>query len=224
MKIVTWNLMRPTDKTVLRNDIFHTTIKDINPDILVLTETNICINPGCEYFSRSTTRLPQYFGGYEYADGENRTTIYSKFPFGRNFKTADEYTSVCAEIFLLNEILTIYATIIGITGGKDGRFREDFNKQMEDIRKISADKNILVVGDFNISFSGYIYPSKKVQNEANVFFEDIRLEILTRGNAGSPDHIAISKSFIGESSFQYSQIAVDKKLTDHSIVTATLLP
>lgn len=222
MKISTWNLMRPTNQTLSRNDIFNDTIKKANSDILILTETNSCINPGPEYFSISTASLPKDFEGFKYHNNENRATIYSRFPLGRSIETADKYTSVCCEILLPNETLIVYATIIGITGGKDARFRDDFNKQKEDIRRLSLGNNICVVGDFNISLSGYIYPSNQVQKEANDFFDEVGLEILTRTNLASPDHIAISKSFLNDATFNSYQTAFNPKVTDHSFVTSSL--
>ena len=223
MKICTWNLMRPTNRTVLRNNIFHNTIKTANPDILILTETNSNINPGVNYFSSSTTELPADFENLAYEDGENRVTIYSKFPFGRHFKTCDEYTSVCSEVLSLNGSLIIYATIIGVTGGKDKRFVKEFINQKEDISKLSLENDICVAGDFNISFSGFPYPSHSVIKEAEDFFENVGLKILTANNLNSPDHIAISKSFIKDSSLESSELPFERKITDHSFITTTLL-
>ena len=41
--------------------------------------------------------------------------------------------------------------------------------QKDDICKLSAGNNICVAGDFNISFSGYVYPGIQVQNEELLF-------------------------------------------------------
>jgi len=216
--------MRPTFQTTGRNSLFLDTIKKENPDILILTETHSSINPGNEYVSASTTKLPRNFEGFDYSEGETRVIIYSKFPIRQLYDTSDEYTSVCCEVTLPARTLIIYGTIIGITGGKDRRFKKDFEKQKADIIKFSETNNICVAGDFNVSFSGYPYPSIKTIKEVRDFFEKVELNVLTRGNVNSPDHIAVSKAFLQNVSIQCLQIPFEKKVTDHSFVTALLLP
>ncbi len=225
MKICTWNLMRPSERSVLRNETFLNELRMCDADIFILTETNSLINPGSDYHFKSTTELPASFEGLSYARGENRAAIYSKFPFGRNFETADEYTSVCSEVLIPGGSLIIYATIIGVTGGKDTRFQGEFIKQKQDILQLSIYDNICIAGDFNISFSGYTYPGHAIVNEANQFFEDLNLDILTRNFEDSPDHIAISNAFIKQySGIESLQKTFDKKITDHSLVSLILLP
>ena len=216
--------MRPAFHTSTRNNIFLDTIRKEDPDILVLTETNSCINPGLEYHSVSTIKLPVKFEGFDYAEGENRVTIYSKFPFKRHFTTIDEYTSVCSEIILPGKSLIVYGTIIGITGGKDSRFKEDFEQQKSDILKLAENNNICVAGDFNIAFSGYAYPSNNILKEADEFFQNVGLDIVTRNNISCPDHIAISKAFLRDISLEFSQIPFDPKVTDHSLVNVKFVP
>ena len=53
MKIATWNLQRPTKFGRKTNDIIET-LKKLEADILVLTETNDCINLGTDYQTFST--------------------------------------------------------------------------------------------------------------------------------------------------------------------------
>jgi len=216
MKIATWNLMRPTAGTLSRNKIFLDALKNCNADILVLTETNSIISPGAEYFSRSTQELPKQFDKLTYSKGENRTSIFSKFPFGRNFKTYDEYTSVCSEIITPHGPLIFYATIIGVTGGKGERFVQDFESQKNDINQLTGD--ICVVGDFNISFSGYPYPSGDIITQANNFFESQAIEILTKQLLDCPDHISISKNYLQNCEIKIVENKVEKKISDHALV------
>jgi hypothetical protein len=220
MKMATWNLMRPTERTASRNEIFLEELRNSNADILVLTETNSMINPGDGYFSRSTRELPAEFEGFKYSKGENRTSIFSKFPFGRDFKTYDEYTSVCSEILTPYGSLIFYATIIGVTGGKDKRFIQDFENQKSDIDKLAGD--ICIAGDFNISFSGYPYPSRETINQANIYFETQGMEILTKELADCPDHISISKNYLKNCEIKIEKGKLDKKISDHILVTVNL--
>ena len=212
--------MRPTDRTTSRNQFFLETLKKSDPDILVLTETNSIIDPGSEYDSRSTKELPKQFEGFSYSNGENRATIFSKFSFGKDFKTYDDYTSVCSEILTPFGPLTFYATIIGVTGGKDARFAYDFEKQKADINKLKG--NLCVIGDFNISFSGYPYPSREKIIQAREFFEIQEIQILTEGLSDCPDHIAISKAFMKNCNFQLFQGDLNKKQSDHTLITINL--
>lgn len=220
MKIATWNLMRPTEGTLSRNLFFHKILEKCDADILVLTETNSVIDPGKRYFSRSTKKLPKKIEDFTYSKGENRASIFSKFPFGRNLKTYDEYTSVCSEVLTPYGPLILYATIIGVTGGKNERFVLDFESQKADISDLKG--HLCIAGDFNISFSGYAYPGLNKISEANQSFESLNIQILTRDLPGSPDHIAISRSFIKNRPFQFSALPTHKKQSDHNLVLVDL--
>ena len=222
LKIVTWNLMRPNTKTYNRNSVFHETLRSLDADIIVLTETNGLMDLGNDYFLSKTKALPSDHEGFPYSDGENRTTIYSKYPFTRHFNTYDEYTAVCSEVLTPFGHLIIYGTIMGVTGGKDSRFKSDFEKQMMDIVAISQNGSTCVAGDLNITLSGYAYPSHAIINDVNDFFEDNAIEILTRNISDTVDHIAISQQFLVNLNFETERLPFDKKITDHNLVIVTL--
>ena len=226
MKIATWNLMRPTARTISRNKIVHEKLIKCNADILILTETNAEIHPGAEYLWKATTELPAAIKisdmDLKYSEGENRVTIFSKYPFGKSFETFDNYTSVCSEVFTPYGTLIAYATIIGILGGKGKEFTADFDRQKADIVELSGHKNFCLIGDLNISFSGFAYPGRKVINEANKFFEQNALTILTRNIADSPDHIIISKAFMNDKEVEICHLPFDKKVTDHSLISTVI--
>jgi hypothetical protein len=133
MKLSLWNLMRPNSKTVSRNSIFLDKLTSINPDIIILTETNSIINPVKHYNSISTTPLPELYENIQYQPGENRVTIYSKYPILKQIPTADSYSSVCAEIATPYGPLIIYGTIIGSLGGLLDPFKSDLEKQTADL-------------------------------------------------------------------------------------------
>ena len=222
LKIVTWNLMRPNLKTQSRNTFFHETLRNVDADIIVLTETNELINLGSNYFLSKTKQLPKNHEGFSYSEGENRTTIYSKFPFTRHFNTYDEYTAICSEVLTPFGHLIIYGTITGVTGGLDNRFRYDYEKQSIDIIEIGQKGNILVAGDFNTAFSGYPYPSHAIINEVDNFFEDNAIAVLTRNISDTVDHIAFSQQFLVNLKFETERLTFDKKITDHNLVSVTL--
>lgn len=56
--------------------------------------------------------------------------------------------------------------------------------------------NLCFADDLNISFSGYPYPSKAVQNDFRDFCEAEDLEIITQDIANSALHIVLSKNLL----------------------------
>lgn len=77
MTIATWNIERPA-KTSNRFPAIIACIKKIDPDILILTETNEFIKLGVDYYVFHTT-IPSLPPGISYKEGERRVSIYSKF-------------------------------------------------------------------------------------------------------------------------------------------------
>lgn len=224
MKISIWNLMRPNSKTIDRNALFINTINKIDPDILILTETNSVIDFGNKYFSISSKSLPDSFEGYAYKPGENRVTIFSKFPFKRQIATTDIYTSVCAETETPFEKLIIYGTIIGFLGGLLAPFESDLKKQSLELTKLAEQGNICLGGDLNISFSGRAYPSKTIINEVSEFFKNLAMTNLSGHFCNNAIHAIISKNFLGNKKVGKDILHFDKKITDHGLVTITIFP
>ncbi len=218
MKILTWNLKRPNSRTVSRNKEFLDILNGSNADIIVLTETNLQINLGAEYFVRSTLDLAENFEGIDYAKNENRVTIFSKYPFTTDFEVTDPFTTVCSEIITESGPLIIFGTIIGVTGGKDARFTLDFKNLKRDISRLRNYKSFCICGDFNVSFTGYTYPSRVVRNKVSEFLNGISVDILTKNISNSVDHIALSRGFLKGKSFQSMNQTFDSKLTDHNLV------
>ena len=75
MKIATWNLERPS-KTSKRTEAILAILQALQADILVLTETNDCIDLGPAYqvFHSAILQDPMY------KVGERRVSIFSKYP------------------------------------------------------------------------------------------------------------------------------------------------
>ena len=222
MKISVWNLMRPNLKTVERNSLFIDTLNQINPDIIILTETNSIIDFGDKYFSVSTEPLPKLVDKYTYETGENRVTIFSRYPFVRQIPTADSYTSVCAETETPFGHLIIYGTIIGFLGGLLEPFESDLKKQTLDLTHLAKQGNICFGGDLNIAFSGRPYPSKLVVKSVSDLFDNLSLTNLTKDFNNSAIHSVISNSFLENKQVEKDQIQFDKKITDHNLVTIIL--
>jgi len=152
-----------------------------------------------------------------YREGENRVSIYSKYPIKRRIQTADEFTSLAIELETTFGKLIVYGTIVGIFGysrDKD-RFVKDFNEQKSDFNKIFANENVCLIGDLNLSLSGWIYPIKEYRENLNNIINQFDLDKSTGNLDDNIDHILISKKFIKNREIQIEQFNGDKKLSDH---------
>ena len=67
MKIATWNIERQS-KSGKKSDSIIDTLKAVNPDVLILTETNEAIDLGEEYKVFHTSKPTEIF----YKEGETR--------------------------------------------------------------------------------------------------------------------------------------------------------
>ena len=152
MKIINFNIERLLILSKLKPVI--ELIKSYDADIIVLTETNsTLIDLGENYFAQHSKTLAKNQDDVNfYREGENRVSIYSKYPIKSRIQTADEFTSLAIELETTLGKLLVYGTIVGIFGysrDKD-RFVKDFNEQESDFKKIFANENVCLVGDLNI--------------------------------------------------------------------------
>ena len=221
MKIATWNVERPNDSSKDRNAKIIETLKEVDADILVLTETNSIIQPGPAYCSFATDSLP-LSEGCIYSRGENRTTIWSKYPITKQIATHDRLTSLCVSVQTPLGFMSVYGTIIGIYGNREKSFDADLKKQIEDWKWISATGNICIVGDFNITFADNYYYTKEGRQKIEDCFAEIGITNLTHQIAENIDHIAISASFLKSCQCKTEVWNLDKSLSDHIGVCVVL--
>lgn len=217
MKIINFNIERLLILSKLKPVI--ELIKSYDADIIVLTETNsTLIDLGENYFAQHSKTLAKNQDNVNfYREGENRVSIYSKYPIKRRIQTTDEFTSLAVELETTFGKLIVYGTIVGIFGysrDKD-RFVKDFNEQESDFNEIFANKNVCLVGDLNISLSGWIYPSKEYRENLNNIINQFDLDKSTGNLDDNIDHIFISKKFINKREIKIEPFNVDKKLSDH---------
>lgn len=216
--------MRPNEKTIERNLCLINAINETIPDIIILTETNSVIDFSAHFYTASTNTLPHSFQGQHYEPGENRVTIYSRYPILQLVTTADSYNSVCAEIATPLGDLCVYATVIGFLGGKHKSFEKDLEKQLADLAKLTMHKNVCFCGDLNISFSGYPYPGKSVIKKVILFFDNHDLVNVTAGLPDNAMHNVLNGSFLRGRKVSVTRTTVDKKITDHSLIKLELIP
>jgi hypothetical protein len=228
MRILSWNIERPQiDKKLSKNSFIIELVREINPDIMFLTETNAIIDFSSDYFSLQTKALPKSFAHiskpHEYFGGENRTTIFSKYKFINTFDTYDAYTSVCGEVVTPFGNLVLYGSIVGCFGGKDRYFREDLERQKEEIEKLSLQGNLCYSGDFNISFSGYPYPSLAVREEVNHFFNETHLINTTKNHDNTVIHIVVSENFVKELEVKSQIRKIERTISDHNLAITDII-
>lgn len=211
MKIATWNLERLIKN---KNEALLAKIKEIDADIFVLTETNEAI--GLEgYNSVSTEKLDKRQDGIDYKKGENRVSIWTKYPIIKTYETYDCFTGVCADLQTPQGVLTVYGTIIGVFANKQPRFGEDLFGQVADFNRIFPGRQVCIIGDLNIMFSGFAYPSHKARNTMNEACSKFELLNTTAELPKNVDHIILSTSFLKDRAYENETWNEDERLSDH---------
>lgn len=218
MKIATWNIERPNKATKRIPLILHC-LKEVDADILVLTETNELIDLGNDYTSYHTANSDEPF----YKPGEKRVSIYFKYNSVDQISTFRDNTSICITLETPLGNLAVYGTIIGINGNKRKDFITDLDKQLNDFEKIAGNNNLCIIGDLNISFSDNYYFTETGRQKLNNSFNSLGLINLTAEISENIDHIILPAKYIAEKQVTLNTWNMDKKLSDHIGVSVTLL-
>lgn len=222
MKILSWNLERPNNNPDSVKNIFIVNlIEKINPDIIFLTETNSSIHFQ-NYFCHHSLALPAFHDGQVYGRGDNRVSIFSRFEIENTIETYDAYTAICCKVNSPLGPLTLYGSIIGSLGGRGQLFDKDKLYQNAEIARLAKSGRLIYAGDFNISFSGLPYPSKKVVQEMTDFFKLNSLAITTSENKDSAIHIVVSNEILNGRVAKQEMIAIERKISDHNLVLLDL--
>ena len=122
MKIATWNVERLKHKSKLEQ--INSIIDELCADILVLTETDERIKPS-NFKCRIDTPMLTEIDAKNYAETENRISIFTNYEIVEQFETYDKYKSLCVELKTELGNLKIYGTIIGIYGNRNVNFNID---------------------------------------------------------------------------------------------------
>lgn len=216
MKILTWNVER------VKKQNLKTLIDQYGADIIVLTETSSKLDFSDKYKNIATEKLYQGYEGINYRNDENRTTIWTKYEIIEQISTFDNFTSVCCELKTEYGNLKIYATIIGVLGGKGERFKNDLESHLNDFNKFGVNENNCVVGDLNTNFAGFAYPSHHARNILNMTFKNLKMINLTAEIENNVDHIVLSEKFLENRKVQTEVWNFDKKLSDHIGICITI--
>lgn len=210
MKIATWNIERPNKYTKKNQEIIEC-LKEVNADILILTESNEIIHLGENYNYYHSSKLAETY----YKEGERRVSIYSKFISSEQFETFRNDTSVCVKFKTPFGDLTVYGTVIGIYGNRRVSFMEDLNLQLADFNTIGESENLCIAGDFNISFSDNYYFTEQGRKKLIASFSRLDLINVTANIPNNIDHIVLPVNYISERLIKIQTWNLDKKLSDH---------
>jgi len=225
MKIATWNVERLEHKSKLDSIISVCQYEDA--DILVLTEADERIQLSGYPFRYSTEpplahELPPYLMPVHYVPTERRVIIYSKYPCIRQHSTYDETTAICMVLDTEYGNLLVYGSIIGIHGHRKPFFADELCGQMADLRRLAANGHqICFLGDYNCSFADNYYPSNTGKSTILECFAETGIILLTATRPECIDHIAVSKSFIGDAAVSITEWNLDKSLSDHKGISVS---
>ena len=210
MRIATWNVERLKHKKDLEK--IKNLCDKLNADIFILTETDEQINlnfKNCFQTPKLSEIQPDY-----YKKTENSVTIFTNYDAVKFYSTFNKFTSICVELETKFGNLVVYGTIIGIYGNRNKNFNQDLLKQTEDF-KILSEKNICIVGDFNLSFVDNYYFTNFGRDTLLKNFSELEIELLTKNCVECIDHIAISKKFLSDRKFNFAEWNIEKNLSDH---------
>lgn len=243
VRIATWNLERPRINGSARNARLMDSIRRIDADIWILTETNAVIvpestsDPVAKYLGLPTS--PRTF----HKTGENCTTVWSRFGIKQSIPTFDRGMAVCAEIETPLGPFIVYGTLITYAGDKGeegiskawGEHRLAARGNAADwagIRNQYPGHWLCVAGDFNQNRDGtrwYCDPEAeatvtqglKAAGMRCVTEHDIRREFgIARANI---DHICVSDALnarVGKESYW-----MEEGVSDHNgVVVDVSLP
>jgi hypothetical protein len=200
LKIATWNLDRPKRSNEPRSIRILGALEKIGADILILTETNTCINPGIKYvpFSSSPLLGSSFGRGEEYERGENRVTIWVKKEFVAEQRPdlCDSHSSICVRVATSLGTMNIYGTVLGIYGLGGAQFDTALKVQMSDWRRLAEHGPFCIAGDFNIFLEDSTSYSKTARLTVQELFNCLEVEVPSQNISRNVDHLAFSKSFL----------------------------
>lgn len=192
MTIATWNLECLKHKKNLY--LILEEINKLNPDILILTEYDEQVE--LDYPYQLATEFIAEEIGVTYKPTERRVKLFSRYEIIQQIETFNKNTSLCVELKTPKGDLIVYGTIIGILGNRHENFNEDLVSQIDDFKRLGANKHFCVAGDFNISFSDGFYFTKAARESLFDAFDLLNMNIATKDIKNNIDHIAISNQFL----------------------------
>jgi exonuclease III len=235
-RIANWNVERPRFKSN-KTKLAIEKIKEIDADIIVLTETSNAINLHDIYPYQISTRP------YERTPDEQWVIIWSKWEISKQIETFDNFRTVSGIVNSPFGNIIVFGTIIpyhqaGVSGTRYGNLNyktwefheKDLYVQSENWKNlIEAEKiPLFVIGDFNQSrFNNQGYGTVKVRQILTELLIEIDLKCVTeidfsekyltedpikRKVRNNIDHICISNELLKE--FKNIEVGAWNHFTD----------
>lgn len=187
-KIATWNLERPKNNTK-KSQLAIAKIKEINADLLVLTESSHAIDLS-ELYPYVIHTL-----SYERTPNEQWVSIWCKWKIVKHIETFDNYRTVSGIIECPFGKISIFGTIIpyhyaGVSGERYGNLnyktweyhKKDLQAQSANWQRLLEHEKLplMVIGDFNQTrFNNEGYGTKEVRAILTAILDKLDLNCVT---------------------------------------------
>jgi exonuclease III len=218
MKILSWNVNRHDgDLEHESNETRKEHILEHNADVVILTNTRVRFHLGDPYKRIASAEMPSRHDGIDYKAGENRVSIYTKYPFKNKVKTYDSHSSVCQMIETPLGNLNVYGTILG---ANPDLFESDLVEQKDDLERIEG--AICYAGDYNMSLVEPFMPNEEKVKKLQDFANEQKIAILTADFENLYNHVAVSKSFLKGNTTQIELFPVSEDISKEEIIVVTI--
>jgi endonuclease/exonuclease/phosphatase family metal-dependent hydrolase len=195
-RIATWNVERPKADSHTKLPRLTASMREIDADVWILTETHANLTPGANYHPVSSA-------GYDRTQqaGESWVTIWSRLKVLATPRTVDPVRTACAVVRLSSgRELVVYGTVLPWlgsswrdfppTGGK--AFAAALDAQRSDWKQIRSeypDAELCVAGDLNQDLQDRHYYGSTANRSA--LRESLAQEMLTCVTAGDRDPVSL---------------------------------
>ena len=241
MRIVNWNVERPALSSP-KNELRIRHLLNLQPDIVVLTETSTSIDLGPDYsgfFCSPSPRKPR--------EGESVAAIWvrsDRFTVVQSIETADPREAICVELESSGQRYIVYGSIIPYHGakgmdGKSARWQEHkdairwHSSDWQELRSQFPTHHLVVAGDYNQHRDGigkygtieirHLLTTALRESELNCVTEqDVVATIgLSRRNI---DHICLTNGLVDAvtSVLAWEGTIDGTRLSDHNGITVEL--
>ena len=205
------------DQENLSYSTFKELILEHDADVVILTHTNLNFQLGGIYKRIATQEMPLRHDGIDYKEGENRVSIYTKYPLKNKVKTYDDHNSICQMLDTPLGNLNIYGTVIG---ANKELFESDLLEQKDDLERIQG--AICYVGDYQMSFVKPYLPNEEKVMDMQAFADSQKMAILTADFEKLLSHVMISKSFLKGNTTKLDLFEVPSHISNKEIIVVEI--
>jgi endonuclease/exonuclease/phosphatase family metal-dependent hydrolase len=221
MHILTYNIQRLTPFKNL--EAIQQLLIAQNADVIILTESDTRFTlPGYQI------QHSDYANDYEwnghignYKPTERRVSILSKHSFVKQIDTFNNEVALAWCVNVNGKEIVVYGAVLGITGSNDNNFDFHLQQMQADWEVLAKQNNLVIAGDFNISFADNYYTKGVVRNVMQGFFIKNKMVHVTAGLPMCIDHIIFSSHLLKRGDKHIKPISIgtfgeEKMLSDHA--------